>query len=367
MCKYFALTMAAAVDVSGDGGGGGGGTGNEDGGGGDRGWQNRKCPVDCTCDACWMICPDCGQPIHNCICDVSEQPDPIPIDPLCKHGKVKSTCTTCARYCPHGRQKHTCRECGGTIYCTHGKRRYTCKECRGSGLCIHLIEKFRCRMCGGSGFCVHGRQKAACRQCKEAKQALGVELQHEGIDQLPEFDTVQCRDCGFSFDLCTCDFSGLFDDVIPESLRCKLHKPKCAGCKRTTCICVPEFTDELEGIVASGMETLQEPVPIVPPQKIGSHVPLLRTKRKIDPIVDVNGLLKGVLNVDPDALCKTCKFIVCRCCEHGRRKFNCRPCGGSSFCSHGRQKSRCRDCGGSSFCPHGRQKFRCKECGTKDP
>ena len=50
-------------------------------------------------------------------------------------------------------------------------------------------------------------------------------------------------------------------------------------------------------------------------------------------------------------------------CEHGRRKSQCKECGGSSICEHGRQKSRCKECGGVSICEHGRQKSQCKECG----
>ena len=33
-------------------------------------------------------------------------------------------------------------------------------------------------------------------------------------------------------------------------------------------------------------------------------------------------------------------------CEHGRRRTECKDCGGSSICEHGRQRSRCKDCGG---------------------
>eukprot|EP00966_Prymnesium_polylepis_P073224 1700263-Prymnesium_polylepis.1 len=50
-------------------------------------------------------------------------------------------------------------------------------------------------------------------------------------------------------------------------------------------------------------------------------------------------------------------------CEHGKRKYRCKDCGGSSICEHGKQKSRCKDCGGSSMCEHGKQKKRCKDCG----
>ena len=50
-------------------------------------------------------------------------------------------------------------------------------------------------------------------------------------------------------------------------------------------------------------------------------------------------------------------------CQHGRRKSQCKECGGSSICEHGRQKSRCKECGGSSICEHGKRKSTCKECG----
>jgi len=68
-------------------------------------------------------------------------------------------------------------------------------------------------------------------------------------------------------------------------------------------------------------------------------------------------------------VCKTCK--KCRGndmknknkCEHGRRKSQCRECGGVSICEHGRQKSQCRECGGSQICQHGKQRSKCRDCG----
>ena len=50
-------------------------------------------------------------------------------------------------------------------------------------------------------------------------------------------------------------------------------------------------------------------------------------------------------------------------CEHGRRRSECKECGGGSICEHGRQRSQCKECGGSQICEHGRQRHQCKECG----
>ena len=52
-------------------------------------------------------------------------------------------------------------------------------------------------------------------------------------------------------------------------------------------------------------------------------------------------------------------------CEHGRRRDQCKECGGSGLwlCEHGRPRDRCKECGGSGFCEHGRQRSKCKECG----
>ena len=50
-------------------------------------------------------------------------------------------------------------------------------------------------------------------------------------------------------------------------------------------------------------------------------------------------------------------------CEHGRNKYTCKECGGSSICEHGRQRKTCKECGGSSLCEHGRLRNQCKECG----
>jgi hypothetical protein len=58
--------------------------------------------------------------------------------------------------------------------------------------------------------------------------------------------------------------------------------------------------------------------------------------------------------------CKECKGVSI--CVHGRQKSKCKDCGGGSICSHGRIKSRCKDCGGGSICGHGRRKQQCMEC-----
>ena len=50
-------------------------------------------------------------------------------------------------------------------------------------------------------------------------------------------------------------------------------------------------------------------------------------------------------------------------CEHGRRRSQCKECGGSQICEHGHRRSRCKECGGASICEHGRIRSRCKECG----
>jgi hypothetical protein len=34
-------------------------------------------------------------------------------------------------------------------------------------------------------------------------------------------------------------------------------------------------------------------------------------------------------------------------CEHGRRRSQCKECGGGSICEHGRRRSDCKECGGS--------------------
>lgn len=49
-------------------------------------------------------------------------------------------------------------------------------------------------------------------------------------------------------------------------------------------------------------------------------------------------------------------------CEHGRHKYSCHDCGGSSICKHDRRRSKCHDCGGASICRHGRERSKCREC-----
>jgi hypothetical protein len=49
-------------------------------------------------------------------------------------------------------------------------------------------------------------------------------------------------------------------------------------------------------------------------------------------------------------------------CEHGREKYECVECKGSTICEHGRRKRTCRDCDGSGRCHHKIDKTTCKEC-----
>ena len=49
-------------------------------------------------------------------------------------------------------------------------------------------------------------------------------------------------------------------------------------------------------------------------------------------------------------------------CEHGRRKYRCKDCGGSSICVHSRLLADCIDCEGSNICTHKRIKRFCKDC-----
>jgi hypothetical protein len=62
--------------------------------------------------------------------------------------------------------------------------------------------------------------------------------------------------------------------------------------------------------------------------------------------------------VKPRSKCK-----VCIACPHGRRRYDCKDCGGGAICEHGRVRSKCKDCGGSHICEHGRRRHECKECG----
>ena len=53
---------------------------------------------------------------------------------------------------------------------------------------------------------------------------------------------------------------------------------------------------------------------------------------------------------------------VCSACPHGRRRNECKECGGASICEHGRIRRQCKECGGASICEHGRRRSQCKEC-----
>ena len=52
-------------------------------------------------------------------------------------------------------------------------------------------------------------------------------------------------------------------------------------------------------------------------------------------------------------------------CEHGRSKYRCIECGGSSICEHKTQRSVCKTCGESQIWVHKRQRIQCKICGDE--
>ena len=45
------------------------------------------------------------------------------------------------------------------------------------------------------------------------------------------------------------------------------------------------------------------------------------------------------------ALRETCGAHGSRMCEHRRRRYFCKECGGGGICEHGRMRWRCKDCG----------------------
>jgi len=52
-------------------------------------------------------------------------------------------------------------------------------------------------------------------------------------------------------------------------------------------------------------------------------------------------------------------------CQHKRRKYLCRECGGSQVCEHNNIKTTCKECKGGSLCEHGRRRTFCKDCGNQ--
>ena len=49
-------------------------------------------------------------------------------------------------------------------------------------------------------------------------------------------------------------------------------------------------------------------------------------------------------------------------CQHGKRKYRCKECGGSEICQHKKRKTRCIECGGSEICQHDKRKEQCIQC-----
>ena len=47
-------------------------------------------------------------------------------------------------------------------------------------------------------------------------------------------------------------------------------------------------------------------------------------------------------------------------CEHGVKwRSRCKVCGA---CPHGKRRRECKECGGASICEHGRRRSQCKAC-----
>ncbi len=52
-------------------------------------------------------------------------------------------------------------------------------------------------------------------------------------------------------------------------------------------------------------------------------------------------------------------------CIHGKRKYDCIPCGGKGICEHYKVKRMCVKCKGTSICVHGTQRYICAPCGGR--
>eukprot|EP00820_Chromera_velia_P029458 Cvel_12388.t1-p1 / transcript=Cvel_12388.t1 / gene=Cvel_12388 / organism=Chromera_velia_CCMP2878 / gene_product=Keratin-associated protein 5-3, putative / transcript_product=Keratin-associated protein 5-3, putative / location=Cvel_scaffold809:41180-43669(+) / protein_length=698 / sequence_SO=supercontig / SO=protein_coding / is_pseudo=false len=61
--------------------------------------------------------------------------------------------------------------------------------------------------------------------------------------------------------------------------------------------------------------------------------------------------------------CRLCATNPLWACPHGRHKTFCKDCKTNKFCPCGKERRRCRECGGSGLCEHGRQKYHCRICG----
>ena len=60
----------------------------------------------------------------------------------------------------------------------------------------------------------------------------------------------------------------------------------------------------------------------------------------------------------------TCRLCIgVTICCHNRERQQCEPCGGVSLCTHRKIRSHCKYCGGVSVCPHGKLRSTCIECG----
>ena len=56
------------------------------------------------------------------------------------------------------------------------------------------------------------------------------------------------------------------------------------------------------------------------------------------------------------------KYAVKYKCEHGKSKYECIQCHGSSVCEHNKDKYKCRECNPKAFCEHNIIKNTCRQC-----
>ena len=53
-------------------------------------------------------------------------------------------------------------------------------------------------------------------------------------------------------------------------------------------------------------------------------------------------------------------------CIHGKNKYICKLCNGSSLCMHNNQKHQCKICNNKDICPHGMMVKNCNICSMNE-
>jgi len=276
-------------------------------------------------------CRLCNQPAKGHVCPNKDLPAPPkaararPKPPPCPHGGPGGIyarlrkCVECrAEVCEHNRRKLMCRFCTpeNTAICIHNRDKGICKDCGvATRRCIHDRVKSVCKVPGmpfpASAPPARARVRAyratsAWPRLWRARRGCRLRLSLVRVAPAPGADPARCpQECGKG-SIC-------------------VHKRQKAYCKD-----------------CGGSQ-------ICPHNKVrktckecgGSQVPPLPRPRS--PVCRPSTLGRCLVRAHGCGARLT-RWVRLQICQHGKRRRECRACGGNYFCKHGKCRYKCAEC-----------------------